>query len=101
MRVQVVGTQTGVVFLQRFGIQPVDGLALLPAQAAGGKRGQRCSPHCLLEFMFELGFFLLGIIQGLANPLQIAKCLAKARVLAEVEGLTIITGKQRPQGLIR
>ena len=92
MRVQVVGTQTGVVFLQRFDVQPVDGFALLPAQTAGGKRRQSGGTHRLLEFMFELGFFLLGIIQGLANPLQIAKCLAKARVLAEVEGLPLSWG---------
>ena len=56
--------------------------------------------HRLLQTVLELGLLLLGVVQGLPDPLQVDKRLAERHVVAKVHRFTVILGKQRPQRLI-
>jgi len=52
--------------------------------------------HRLLQTVLELGLLLLGVVQGLPDPLQVDKRLAERHVVAKVHRFTVILGKQRP-----
>ncbi len=52
--------------------------------------------HRLLQTVLELGLLLLGVVQGLPDPLQVDKGLAERHVVAKVHRFTVILGKQRP-----
>ena len=54
----------------------------------------------MLQTVLELGFLLLGVVQGLTNPLQVDKRLAEHYVVTEVNALPVILGEQRSQGAV-
>lgn len=88
----IAGLQVGFVLEHLFDVQANAVLGLLPTDIALGKLRTGGCPHGPLQDLLELRLTRLLLRNALANSLEFPVGGGQLRVLAEVQGLTVVLG---------